>query len=185
MPNEVLRKVGDDIMFANSDISPSANNALSASYTRYQLTIHGLTNAASRQSAKADLGAKRAPAYSVMACIEFNTAPTAGAYIEFYWAPSRNATAAVGNAGGASGSDAAFTGVAGGTDDGGVKKCQFIGVLACEAVGSIVQIAHIGVFSPAERYGSLIIKNECGQTLFSTDGAECQIVFSPIIDEVQ
>jgi hypothetical protein len=75
--------------------------------------------------------------------------------------------------------------VAGGTDDGGVKKVQFIGQLACEAVGSLVQIAFIGTFSPASRYGSLIIKNECGQTLFTTDGNEDQILLEPVIDEVQ
>lgn len=186
MPNEVLRKGGDCILLANSDVAPTAANVLAAQYTRYQLTIHGLTNAASRQSAKVDLGQRRAPAYNVIACIEFGaSAPTAGAAIELYWAPSTSATAGTGNTGGTSGADAAYTSIGSGTDDGGVKKLQFIGQMACEAVANGVQIAFIGTFSPATRYGSLIIKNECGQTLFATDGNECQILLEPVIDEVQ
>jgi hypothetical protein len=186
MPNEVLRKSGDCILFAKSTVAPGAANVLASTYTRYDLDLSAtVTTASSRQSAKADLGAKRAPAYNVYACIEFATAPTSGAAIEFYWAPSPVATAANGNTGGASGSDGAYTGPASGTDDGGVKKIQFIGQMACENIGNAVQIAFIGTFSPSSRYGSLIVKNECGQTLFTTDAYEHQVLFEPVIDEVQ
>jgi len=185
MPNEVLRKSGDCFLFADSTYAPAlAANVLATAYTRVQHDFAGLANAASRQSTKADLGARRAPAFNVYAAIEFGTAPTAGSALEFYWAPSLSATAGTGNMGNTSGADGAYTSLAGGTDDAGVKRIQFIGQMSCEAVGSLVHLGYIGTFSPTTRYGSLIIKNECGQTLSSTKTSQ-GVLFEPVIDEVQ
>ena len=186
MPNEVLRKSGDCILFAKSTVNPTAANVLASSYTRYEIDLSGaVATASSRQSAKADLGVRRAPAYNVYACLEWGSAPTAGAAVEFYWAPSTSGTAGTGNTGGTSGADGAYTSQASGTDDGGVKKLQFIGQMACENVGSAVQIACSGTFSPSSRYGCLVVKNECGTTLNTVDAFEHQVLFEPVIDEVQ
>ena len=42
----------------------------------------------------------------------------------------------------------------------------------------------VGIFSPPERYGSLIVKNESGAA-FHSDDVESHIVFDPIVPEIQ
>jgi hypothetical protein len=183
MPNEVLRKSGDDILFGADAVNPSSIYVLSSTYTKVGLPLNGLATAASVQSDKVDLGARRAPAYNVDACIEFGVAPTAGNAVEFYWAPSTQSVAANGNPGGVVGASGAYVGGTGGTDDGGVNQLQMIGQLTAQAVSN-VQIANIGVFSPMHRYGTLVVKNECGQTLNSSP-LHHQVLLEPVIDEVQ
>jgi hypothetical protein len=120
----------------------------------------------------------------VISVIHFATAPTAGAAVEYYWAPSTSTTADVGNVGGIAGVSGVYTGGTDGTAAGGVKQMQFIGQMACQAIGASIQVANVGVFSPASRAGSLVVLNNCGQTL-STDVSNQQVLFEPIIDEVQ
>jgi hypothetical protein len=184
MPNEVLRKVGDHILFAHEGVNPISSGLLTTNYTRYGIPLHDLANATSVQSAKADLGTRRAPAYNVTSAIHFATAPTAGAAVEYYWAPSTSTTVAVGNVGGVSGASGVYAGGPGGTDDAGVKQMQFIGQLACQAITASIQIGNIGTFSPASRAGSLVVKNECGQAV-STSVLNQQVLFEQVIDEVQ
>jgi hypothetical protein len=185
MANEVLRKTGDQICFRDvTDFNPTAANDLTQSPTFVQLDLTSVADAAARQSAKFDLGARRAPAYSVMAAFEIAATPTAGDLIELYWAPSPDATAANGNPGGVSGSDAAYAGYSANLAA-SVKQLDFIGSFICTAQATgTVQVAKVGVFSPSERYGSLIVKNESGAALHS-DAVEMHVVFDPIIDEVQ
>jgi hypothetical protein len=57
-------------------------------------------------------------------------------------------------------------------------------VMTDDAVDS-VQIGHVGILRPPHRYGSLIVKNECGQTICDTDDIEAHVVLSPIIPEIQ
>jgi len=86
--------------------------------------------------------------------------------------------------GGTTGSDAAYAGYSSNLSE-SVKQLQFIGVMSVTVqVTTTVQIAIVGVFSPAERYGSLVVKNESGAALHS-DGVETHIVLDPIIPEVQ
>lgn len=185
MPNEVLRKVGDQICFRDStDFSPAAGNDLTQSPTNVQLDMTSLADAAARQSDKVDLGARRAPAYSVMAGFEMSATPVAGDLIELYWAPSPDAQAANANPGGVGGSDAAYAGYSANLAA-SVKQMQLIGTFVCTTqVTGTVQIAFVGTFSPTERYGTLVVKNESG-TAFHSDMVETHVVFDPIIDEVQ
>lgn len=188
MPNEVLRKAGDAFLFADSTVNPAAANVLASSRTLVQFDPAGLATGGMVQSTKVDLGVRRAPAYSVTMCLEMpSTAATAGAPIELYWAPSPSGTAGTANPGGVAGASGAYAGGTGGTDDGGVKQLQFIGQMACQNIASgtyAYQTAFIGVFSPAHRYGTLVIHNACGQTLSATK-TNNQVLFEPIIDEVQ
>jgi len=138
------------------------------------------------QSAKADLGAVRAPYYNVMASIDWTgETPTDGDVVEFYWAPSTNSTAANGNVAGNSGGDAACP-------DGAlnsitlaefVKLCVFIGNLPAHADGG-VQTGFVGTFSPPTRYGQLIVKNESGDA-FEADEVESHVVLIPLVYESQ
>jgi len=187
MPNEVLLKVGTQLSFADhaGDFAPTAANDLEqGTPTNVQLALASVGDTAARQSAKADLGATRAASYTVMAALELAATPTAGDLIELYWAPSPDPTAANGNPGGVSGSDAAYSGYSSNLAD-SVRQLMRIGAFVCTAQATAtVQVSYCGRFSPPERYGSLIVKNESGAA-FHSDDVECHIVFDPVIDEVQ
>lgn len=187
MPNEVLQKVGTQIVFADhaGDFAPAAANSLEqGTPTDVQLSLASVADTAARQSAKVDLGATRARSYAVKAAFELAATPTAGEVIELYWAASPDSVAANGNPGGCSGSDAAYTGYSSNLAD-SVQQLELIGVFVCTAQATpTIQIADCGVFSPSEQYGSLVVKDESGAA-FHTDDVESHVVFNPIVDEVQ
>lgn len=189
MANEVLIKTGGtQIQFADH-ATDWANGAAKTSLhvatpAEIQIDCTDLADTAGRESAKVDLGATRAARYSVMASIEFAATPTTGALVELYWAPSPISTAANGNPMNIDGADAvAPSGI--GTLAELVAVCQLIGVFVCtNDPTTAIQTAYIGIFSPAERHGILIVKNESGAA-FHSAMVETHFVFSPIIDEVQ
>jgi len=112
-------------------------------------------------------------------------AATAGEVIEFYWNASASSAAATGNLGAASGSAAAYSGYSSDLAD-SIKQLIFIGnmVMTDDAVDSL-QIGYVGDLYPPHRHGSLIVKNESGQTICDTDDIEAHVVLNPVIIEVQ
>ena len=188
MANEVLQKVGTQIIFADHGtdfIGGAAGTSLEVAGTDVQIDLTSITTTNARNSVQVDLGATRARQYSVMAAIEMAASVVAGTVVTLYWAPSPNSTAGNGNPGGASGTDAAYTGTAASTVAESVLQLQRIGVFVCtdDATGT-VQVATVGVFSPQERYGSLVVVNNTAVSTHS-DAVETHIVFNPIVDEVQ
>jgi len=187
MANEVLLKAGTQLSFADhaGDFSPAAGNSLEqGTPTDVQLSLASIADAASRQSAKVDLGATRARTYEVIAAIEFAATPTAGELVHFYWAPSPDATAANGNPGGCSGSDAAYAGYSSNMAD-SLRQLMHVGVMEVTVqVTTTVQIARCGRFQSPTRYGSLVVRNESGAS-FHSDDVESHVIIEPIIDEVQ
>lgn len=191
MPNKVLVQAQDgtppQISFADhaTDFSPTAANSLEVGTpTDVQLDLTTITNGSFRQSAKVDLGENRAALYAVRAALEFATAPTAGNRVNLYWAPSGSATAGTANPAGASGSDAAYAGYSSNAAA-SILQAQFIGSFVCTAQATTtVQVGECGVFSPTERYGSLIVENASGVSTMS-DAVESHIVFDPQVDEIQ
>jgi hypothetical protein len=177
------------ICFANfaGDFNPaSANDLRSGTDTECELALLDVADGAARQSAQVDLGAHFAERYAVTACIEMQVAAAgAGAEIEFYWNASPSSTAASANMGAASGSDGAYIGYSSDLAD-AVKQLIYIGslVMTDDAVSSI-QIGYVGDLYPPHRYGSLIVKNECGQTICDTDDVEAHVVLNPIVLELQ
>ena len=193
MANKVLilemDSTPDQITFADfaGDFNPTAANDLrhaSAIDTEVQLSLATVADGAARQSTKVDLDSLRAREYHVRAAFELAATPTAGDVIELYWAPSQHTTAANGNAGGASGADGAYVGYAANLDE-AVLQLIYIGPFICTVdTTATVQVAEVGIFSPPERYGSLIVKNESAAA-FHADDVECHVVFDPIIPEIQ
>jgi len=180
------------ISFAtHGNLNPTAAYELRATTdgsneTDYELELLNLADGNARQSAKADLGANRAVEYICRAAIEMQVAAaTAGGTIYFYWSPSMSSTAANGNAGGCSGADQAYTGYSADKDQ-SIKQLVFIGpmLMTDDGVDS-VQIAEVGVLRPTQRYGSIVVYNQCGQTICDTDSNESQVVLDPIIPESQ
>lgn len=189
MANEVLVKLGTQIrFFVTGSFSPAdaGTNWTIGTPTDVALTLSAVADTAGRQSLKVDLGATRARRYELLACVDFTLeTPTAGAVVEYYWAPSVSGTQATGNVAGNSGGDAAAPDGALGsiTLAEFVLQCQFIGVLVVHD-GASVQNGLVGVFEPSSRYGQLIVKNESGDA-FEADDVEMHHVLNPIVDEVQ
>jgi hypothetical protein len=149
------------------------------------LTLAGLPAGVAQQSDKVDIGALRAERYACFGCVDFTLeTPTTGT-IDYYWAPSTNATQANGNVGGNSGADNICVdgGLGGITALEIVKWCDYIGSLTVHN-GACVQNGFIGVFTPPTRYGQLIVFNNSDDS-FETDDVEMHQVLNPIVDEVQ
>ncbi len=174
LPDKVVQQVGTPIIVADAtDHSPATNNNLGTRTDQIDLT--SVADDAARQSNQLDFGASRALKLYMYAAFEFAATPVAGGKVEVYIAYSFSATAAVGNPGGVTGSDAAYTGTSASTLTESVLQLQFIGnfVVTDDATGT-VQIARIGEFSPIERYGSLVVVNRAGAA-FHSDMVETSI----------
>ncbi len=151
-----------------------------ATPTDVEMNLTAILTTEAYSSAKADLGANRAPEYSVTAAIEMQATPTTGAIWEFYWAASAVSTAGTGNPGNASGLDADYTGTPATLVE-GLAQLIFIGALVMTADVNI-QVGNVGTFSSPTRYGMLICVNKSGATSH-TDVVETAVAFDPIIPQ--
>lgn len=187
LPDQLVLQVGTQISFADHGtdfIGGAAKTSLEqAGATDVQLDTTDVADTAARESAKVDLGASRAPAYSVVASMEFAATPVTGEVVELYWAPSPDATAANGNPMSIDGADAAApSGI--GTLAELVQACIFIGNFICtNDATTAVQTGFVGILVAPERYGILIVKNESGAA-FHSDAVETHIVFNPITEKI-
>ncbi len=158
------------ISFAtHATYAPTTNQVIEiGTPTAVEMSLLNLLNGAAVQSAKFDFGAVRAALYVVTVCIEYQiTDPTTGTFVKFYLAASGQSGAGVGNPGYASGADGAYIGGPATLAE-GIDQLSPLGSLKVSADQEF-QIADIGVFSPVHRHGSLIVKNETGQTICDTD----------------
>lgn len=187
MATEFLVKDGTAIVFGVSgSFSPADAGTQWAAAITDVLTLSALADAAGRQSDKVDLGATRAPVYTVLGCVDFTgETPVAGELVSYYWAPSTNTTQANGNVAGNSGADAAAPGGALGsiTLAEFLDQCIFIGSLVVHD-GGVVQNGMVGIFAPPTRYGQLIVVNNSGDA-FEADDVEAHQVLVPGIPELQ
>jgi len=180
LANNILHVEGTPTVFADTTDYSSTNSGLTRTD---QLLLENIANGAARQSAKADLGATRAPLYAVRVGIEFQTAPTAGNLVEFYWSSSFSATGGTGNDGGAGGSDAAYKA---GEEDEWKKQLMFLGALVATNDGNTTpQYQTVGYFTPPHRYGQVIVVNKSGQSLNTADANEMFVALVPIIPQIQ
>ena len=187
MANEVLQKVGTQLSFADhaTDFAGGATKtSIEVTPTDVQIDLTDLAAGAGQESAKFDFGATRSRAFSILATLEFATAPETGEVVNLYLAPTSNSTAANGNVQSIDGVDAAAP-----SGHSTLKEltdaCMWIGSFICSAdATATVQNAYCGVFSPPERHGILIVVNDTSDAIHS-DAVECNIVFDPIIDEIQ
>ena len=187
MANEQLAKTGVQFLFADhagdfgAAPATAANSLIIGTPTDVQLDLTGVAaSGGARASAKADLTTPWAPLWTVDACLEYETAPADGGFVEFYWAASPSSTAATGNPGGLTGSDAAFT-----KTSGLLGQFQLIGVLSLR--NNVINIGHVGIFTPQYQYGMIAIVNQGSTALRSTATAmdETHIVMTELIGELQ
>lgn len=193
MANEILRKVKTgQLIFADHAtdyVGGTGNNSLEiASSVDVQIDVTSLAAVSARQSAKIDLGTTRPSMYSVQMSLEFATDPVAGEVVTLYWSPSPDSAAAVANAGGCSGADAAYSGYSASTLAEGLDELIIIGHLPLAVMNTgdgVPQLGFIGVFSPPDRYGSLVVYNASAADAFHSDAVEFAVSFNPIVDEIQ
>lgn len=187
MANEVLVKTGSQWLFADhaTDFgaapATAANSLISGTPTDVQIDLTGVAaSGGARASAKATLSTPWASMWSVDACIEFETAPTDGGAVHFYWAASPSSTAGTGNPGGLTGSDEAHTDTTG-------TLGQMIRIGSLIVRNNVICIGHVGVITPPYEYGMLVVVNQADQALRSTATAmdETHIVMTELITEVQ
>ena len=171
-----VQNTGTQIRFRDStDFGPTTANILTVGTpTDGQLDMTSVAaTGGARASTKVDLGSPRPSLYKVRACLEHAATPTDGDTVSFYWAPSSSSTAATGNPGNVTGTDAAYT-----DTDGSLAQLQFIGVMTLRA--ATVNIGEVGYLLPDEQYGSLVVVNNDG-TAFHSDAAETHVVFDPVV----
>lgn len=159
----------------NTDIAPTA----------VQLDLGGtVTSGTARQSTKCTLPNPRALEWLVTASIEFATPPVTGETVDFYWATSHSAAAGKGNMGQTTGADGAYAGGAAELAE-GLKQLIFIGSLVCTAdATTFIQTAQIGVFSPPDRFGNLVVHNNTSDD-YHSDAVEMAVAFDPIIPRIE
>ena len=191
MANEVLRKQGDQICFCHlSTFVPTVVDLTQGSYTQVEMDLTSVAKDAAEESDKVDLGARRPPAYCVRAVFEFASgAVAAGDTVSFYWNPSVNVTAGSGNLAELTGADGPFAPTPQTVAE-AVAQLQFIGTMILTEIDvTDTPTAQAGLvasaFSPALRYGSLLIVLNSTTGATHSDAIEQHIVFDPIIDEVQ
>ena len=180
--NEVLKKYGTPIVWADTTDYSSTVSGLTRTH---QIDLTSVATTASRQGAKADLGATRAADYIVMVAVEFASGAISNEVVDFYWAASPSTTAGNANPGGTTGADAAYTGTAGDSLADSLKQLTLIGSLTTTAdQTTVVQYGHIGVLSEIPRYGMpVVVNNSTGA--FVADAVEMYVALIPVSDDIQ
>ena len=174
---------------AGDYVGGTGNNSLEiASSTDVQLAPGALAAAAARQSTKVDLGANRAREYSVMMSFELASDPAANGKVDLFWSPSVDSSAAVANGGGCSGADSAYTGYAASTLAEGIRNLIPIGNVQTAVMNDgdgVPQLEYVGVFSPPDRYGNLVVQNNTS-VAFHSDDVEFAVSFNPsLVPEIE
>lgn len=182
---DVTVEVGTQISLANhaGSFAPfSGSNLQIGTPTQIELDVSGTADDSSDQSEKFDLGANRAPRYSVQSTMGFGSAPTTGERLDYYVGWSTTSSAALANPGGLIGSASSYTGGPNLTLDEGLSQLDFIGSLVVGAYAGN-QTSPIGTMVPKERYGSLVVVNRSGQSITGS-AADNHVVLTPMIDDV-
>ena len=184
--NEVLLKNNTQFLFADhaTDFGAApatANNSLIIGVpTDVQIDLTGLAaGGGARESAKFDFGTPWASEIAFDACLEFETAPADGGVVVFWFAGSPSTTAAVGNYGGLTGVDAAFT-----DTTGNLGQLRLIGTLSLK--NTVINIGHVGIILPTFQYGILLVVNHGSTALRSTVAAmdETHITATPVVTDI-
>ena len=185
VPDSVVAQVGQQIRFlVSGDYSPAdpATDYSIGVPTDVLLTQASLADGAGRQSDKVDLGESRALSYEVLAAEDFTgETPVSGEVFEYYWLGSTSTTQANGNVGGNSGADGA-------APDGALGAITLAEFIALGALfignlrihdGAVVQNGYVGVVSPTNRYGQLLVVNESGDVV-EADNIDMCVWMTPI-----
>lgn len=185
---EVLQVYGGQLLFADHGTdfaaapATAANSLIIGAPTDVQMNLSVVADAALWQSAKTASLARTGSAWPIKwrlgACLEHTATPAAGTTCSFWWNSSPNSTAATGNSGGCSGSDAAYTAA-------GTAQLILIGSITLR--NQVVNIDNnVGTIWLPDLYGSLVFQNDSGVAMVGDgDADEIHMTLTPIIDDIQ
>jgi hypothetical protein len=188
--NKILQEYGTQLIFADHAtdfVYPAtdplaANNITLSTNTEVQMNMSVIANGAYWQSAKTatlvDTGTAWPIEWTFGACFEHAATPAAGTNMTLWWNPSPNSTAANGNSGGCSGSDAAYTAA-------GTNQLMLIGTMILR--NNVTNInANIGTIVMPYIYGSLVVQNNSGVAMVADGDADnIYVVATPRITHIQ
>ena len=189
LPDSAKYTVGTAIILADTtDHSPAANYNLGTRTDQIDCT--DLAAGAARQSAKFDFGANIDVEYVLASCVEWETTPeiAAGETLDFYIGYSHSATAAVGNPANLTGSDAAYSGMTGGTLAASLKQLTFLGSQVMDNVinTDMPQVdTAVATFTPRSRYGMLVVVNSAASAALHSDMVETSFRIQPLTLQLQ
>lgn len=184
--NQVLITEGTPIVWA--DETDYAGGSQVGGTRTLDLDLTNLLFTAARQGVKADLGASRAPSYSITLAVEFKTGevPESGETVKLYWGPSGSGTPGTANEGGLVGTDAAYTGTAGDSLADSLKQLYFIGAIILTADVVSTPQRQTFEFSPPTRYGQpVVVNNTDAEDFNDVDAQEMYIRMVPLIPDIQ
>jgi hypothetical protein len=189
LPDSAKYTIGTAIVLADTtDHSPAANYNLGTRTDQIDCT--DLAAGAARQSAKFDFTANMDVEYVLASCVEWETTPeiAAGETLDFYIGYSHSATAAVGNPANLTGSDAAYSGMTGGTLAGSLKQLTFLGSQVMDNVinTDMPQVdTAVTTFTPRSRYGILVVVNSAASAALHSDMVETSFRIQPLTLQLQ
>jgi len=185
MANDVLRKVGAEIVVGASDCNGTPGAGLTGTETDL-FTFLNFATGTLGQSVKFSFSAPWGALWRVVAAMEFDIAPVAGLTVDFWIGYSNNSTVGNDNPGNLSGAVGAYQGYGGDAASGieALPQLYRIGSMIL-TLDADIQIAEIGIINPPTTHGCLVIHNKSGQTIADTDGIETSVHIQEIIDEIQ
>lgn len=125
------------------------------------MSLDALANGSGRNGVYADLGADFEQAYAVYILAETGTAPTAGTYIEVFFAQSHTSSAFPGKA---TGTDAAYSSTPSvATNKQQIGGAPFVLIATADTNTELIQFA--GIFYPSARYIAPVYIDGLGQAL--------------------
>lgn len=161
MANEILQKPDTQINWG------------SVGGEDHVMTLLNMANGAGREGDEHDFGAVHATRWRVYYHTELAVGPTFGAPIEIYMAYSHDAAIYDGEHSGADGVMASAE---------QLPNMQLIHVHSC--LNNVVDQWSGGIFHLQTRYGAPLVYNNSGQA-FENAAADHELIFEPIIDEIQ
>lgn len=160
------------------DLVPGTPITLGTNSNTAVLTMKNIATAAYQQSAKFDFGANFAHLWSADLTNKFASAPTAGLTCKVWIGYSSSGTAATGNVGNCTGSDAAYAGYSGGTAAQSLLQLDPLGQMVLDANAG-PQSGQLAQFVPKKRYGYVVWQNASGKTTTNVD-ADHVLTLSPV-----
>ena len=188
--NKVLRQYGTQLLFADhaTDFgaapATAGNSFIISTPTDVAMNFSVIAAAAAWESAKtatlADTGTAWPDYWILGAAMESTATPADGGRFDFYWNASTNSVVGTGNAGVASGTDAAIVVTASNLD-----QLIFIGSMVVLAQ-VINKDSAIGILSMPYLYGSLIMVNNTSVAMVAdADADECFATLTPVYPDIQ
>jgi len=196
MPTEVLVKqdaATNQVSFAdhaNDGPGPLDNGSANISVEMAPGTTTALAAGNAYQSDKADLGTNWARRFIVKTSLEMEIDPTAGETVDFYWAPSDITTAGTREVGEVAGAKGAYSGYTNSTLQEGLDDLIYIGSLQLAVMNDTddIQSGVIGIFTPPEQFGTLVMRLNTASAGIHDSGTnddQFTVVFNGLVDEIQ